>query len=73
MNILVVVFDWVITLFVIISIVQFIKDGIASKKEGRGRNKKYTVMFIISMAIVGSAVVIGTLLFILTLLVMRSM
>ncbi len=62
-----------ITLFVIISIILFIKDGIASKKGGQGRNNKYTVMFIISMAIVGLVVIIGILLSILAVLVMRSM
>ncbi len=62
-----------ITLFVIISIILFIKDGITSKKGGQGRNNKYTVMFIISMAIVGLVVIIGILLSILAVLVMRSM
>ena len=77
MNILVQGFGWiitiVITLFVVFSVVLFIRDGIVSKKEGRGRNKKYTVMFIISMAIAGLVAVIGILLSILAVLVMRSM
>lgn len=57
----------------IVSIVLFIKDGIASKKEGRSRNKKFTVMFIVSMVIIGLLIVIGILLSILAMLVMRSM
>ena len=77
MDILVQIIGWAITLgitiFVIVSIVLFIKDGIASKKEGRSRNKKITVMFIISMVIIGLLIVIGILLSILAMLVMRSM
>jgi len=77
MDILFSVFGWTITiaifLFVIAAIVLFIKDGILAKREGRGRNKKYTVMFIISMTIVALMAVIGILLCILAMLVMRSM
>ncbi len=77
MDILVQIIGWAITLgitiFVIVSIVLFIKDGIASKKEGRIRNKKFTVMFIVSMVIIGLLIVIGILLSILAMLVMRSM
>lgn len=77
MDILVQIIGWAITLgitiFVIVSIVLFIKDGIASKKEGRSRNKINTVMFIISMVIIGLLIVIGILLSILAMLVMRSM
>lgn len=77
MDILVQIIGWAITLgitiFVIVSIVLFIKDGIASKKEGRSRNKKITVMFIVSMVIIGLLMVIGILLSILAMLVMRSM
>lgn len=77
MDFLVQITGWAITLgitiFVIVSIVLFIKDGIASKKEGRSRNKKFTVMFIVSMVIIGLLIVIGILLSILAMLVMRSM
>ena len=77
MDILVQIIGWAITLgitiFVIVSIVLFIKEGIASKKEGRSRNKKFTVMFIVSMVIIGLLIVIGILLSILAMLVMRSM
>lgn len=77
MDFLVQIIGWAITLgitiFVIVSIVLFIKDGIASKKEGRSRNKKITVMFIVSMVIIGLLIVIGILLSILAMLVMRSM
>lgn len=77
MDILIQIVGWAITFgivaFVIISIVLFIRDEIVSKREGRNRNKKYTVMFIISMVIIGLLVVIGILLSILAILVMRSM
>lgn len=77
MDILISVFGWTIiiaiSLFVIVSIVLFIKDGILARREGRGRNKKHTVMFIISMTIVALTAVIGILLCILAMLVMRSM
>ena len=77
MDILIQIVGWEITIgivvFVIVSIVLFIRDGIVSKREGRNRNKKYTVMFIISMVIIGLLVVIGVLLSILAILVMRSM
>ena len=71
------IFAWAIVmaiaLFAVASVVLFIKDGIASKREGRSRKKKYTVMFIIGMAVIGLAAVIGTLLFVLTMLIMMSM
>ncbi len=77
MDILIQIVGWAITIgivvFVIVSIALFIRDGIVSKREGRNRNKKYTVMFIISMVIIGLLVVIGVLLSILAILVMRSM
>lgn len=70
-------FGWMIrtafSLFVIVSIVLFIKDGILARREGRGRKKIYTVMFIISMAIIALVMVLLTLLCILSMLVMRSM
>ena len=46
----------------IISIVLFIKDRRASKKEGRSVNKLYMVMFIISIAIIGLFIMLGVLL-----------
>lgn len=71
------IIGWIMTIaitsFVIISIVVFIKDGRSAKKENRDRNKNYTVMFIVSMIIVGLLVVVGILLGILAMLVMRSM
>lgn len=77
MDILIQIVGWAIAIgivvFVIASIVLFIRDKIVSKREGRNRNKKYTVMFIISMVIIGLLVVIGVLLSILAILVMRSM
>ena len=77
MDFLVQIIGWAIalgiTIFVIVSIVLFIKDDIASKKEGRSRNKKITVMCIVSMVIIGLLIVIGIFLSILAMLVMRSM
>lgn len=77
MDILVQINGWTILiaifLFVIVSVVLFIKDGILAKREGTGRKKRYTVMFIVSMAIVALAIVILILLHILSMLVMRSM
>ena len=76
-DILLEIFAWAImiasALFVVASVALFIKDGIASKREGRSRKKKYTVMFIISMAIIGLAAVLGILLHVLAVLIMRSM
>lgn len=77
LDILLLIFVLTITiatsLFVIVSIVLFIKDGIRAKREGEGRKKTYTVMFVISMAIIALVVLIGILLCILAMLVMRSM
>ena len=77
MNILLPIIGWAIALgiaiVVIVSIVLFMKDGMASKKDGRSRNKKITVMFIISMVITGLSIVIGILLMILAMLAIRSM
>lgn len=71
------IIGWTITiaiiLFVIVSVILFIKDGIASKKEGRQRKNTNKVMFIISMTIEALAVTVGVLLWILAVLVMRSM
>ncbi len=77
MDILVQILWWTVTtaifLFVIVSVVLFIKDGIRAKREGTGRKKKYTVMFIISMAITALAAVLAILLSILAVSIMRSM
>lgn len=77
MNHLMLIVEWMIiiaiALFVLVSIVMFIKDGIDAKKEGRKRNIVFTVMFIMSMVIVGLFIVGVILLSILAMLVMRSM
>ena len=65
-----------VTLFAIISIVLFVRDGTAAKKEGRSRNKVYTVLFVIGMtlaAAAGSALMLAAFLYILASLVMRGM
>lgn len=59
--------------FVIVSIILFIIDGIRAKREGTGRKTNIKVMFIISMAIIALAVVGWILFYILGILFMRSM
>ena len=44
--------------FVIMSTVMFIRDGIKAKREGRARNGNITALFIISIIIVIFAVII---------------
>lgn len=67
------IFVIAISLFVIISIILFIRDGIRAKREGTGRKQRIVVMFIISMTIIALVVVIGILFYILGILFMRSM
>ncbi len=55
-----------ISLFLIISIILFIWDGIRAKREGTGRKEGIVVIFIISMAIIALVIVIGILLYILS-------
>lgn len=59
--------------FVIVSIIVFIMDGIRAKREGTGRKTYIKVMFIISMAIIALVVVGWILFYILGTLFMRSM
>ena len=59
--------------FVIISIISFIMDGIRAKREETGRETYIKVMFIISMAIIALVVVGWILFYILGMLFMRSM
>ena len=59
--------------FVIVSIILFIKDGIRAKREETGRETYIKVMFIISMAIIALVVVGWILFYILGILFMRSM
>ena len=77
MDILMRIFGWLIiiaiALFVLASIVLFIKDGMDSKKEGRRRKTIYTVMFIISMVIAVLFILGIIFLSILAMLIMRSM
>ena len=67
------IFVIAISLFVIISIILFIRDGIRAKRKGTGRKPGIVVMFIISMTITALVVVIGILFYILGILFMRSM
>lgn len=62
-----------VVLFVISSVILFIRDGILAKREGRNRKIKYKVMFIISMAIIAMAAMAGIFLLLLAMAVMRSM
>ena len=78
MNIfLVQIFGWTIAIaipvFVIVSVVLFIRDSILAKREGRGRKMIYIVMFAISMTIIALVIMIIMLLYILGTLIMRSM
>lgn len=59
--------------FVIVSIILFIIDGMRAKREGTGRKANIKVMFIFSMAIIALAVVGWILFYILGTLFMRSM
>ena len=59
--------------FVIVSIILFIKDGIRAKREETGRKTYIKVMFIISMALIALVVVIWILLCTLGMLIMWSM
>ena len=59
--------------FVIVSFIVFIMDGIRAKREGTGRKTYIKVMFIISMAIIALVVVGWILFYILGTLFMRSM
>ena len=62
-----------VVLFVISSVILFIRDGILAKREARNRRIKYKVMFIISMTITAMAAMTGIFLFLLAMAVMRSM
>ena len=77
MGILVWIFGWSIAIaipvFVIVSVVLFIRDGMLAKREGRGRKIIYIVMFAISMTIIALVIMIIILLYILGKLIMRSM
>ncbi|MBD5494553.1 MAG: hypothetical protein HDR12_09325 [Lachnospiraceae bacterium] len=77
MGILVWIFGWSIAIaipvFVIVSVVLFIRDGMLAKREGRGRKIIYIVMFAISMTIIALVIMIIILLYILGTLIMRSM
>ncbi len=60
-------------LFLIDSIVMFIKDGIVAKRESRRRKLKYTVMFAVSMTIIGTLLTLVALLYALAVTTMVSM
>ena len=62
-----------ISLFLIVSIILFIRDGIHAKREGTGRKEWIVVMFIISMVIIALVVIGWILFYILGILFMRSM
>ena len=62
-----------VVLFVIDSVVMFIKDGIAANRESRRRKLKYTVMFAVTMTIIGTLLTLVTLLYALAVTTMVSM
>ena len=64
---------FIIFVFAIVSLVLFIVDGVNAKREGRRRKTGFTVMFIVSMTLVGLVVVIIGLLIALISAFMASM
>ena len=58
-----------VPIFIITSIVLFIRDGINAKKEGRKRETGFTIMFIISMVIIALILLFTVFLTILSLFV----
>lgn len=62
-----------IGLFIISSIVMYVKEDSQAKREGREKNKTIVIMFIISVALIGIIVVGHVLLLVLAMLVMSSM
>ena len=73
MKILGLIVSSIVILFITISIVLFIRDGIVAKRKGTGRKAVYIVLFTLSMTIIALTIVIGALLGILGMLIMRSM
>ena len=53
--------------------VLFIVDGIAAKREMRRRRTVFTVLFIISMAIIGTVAIMYVMLSILSVLIVMNM
>ncbi len=62
-----------IGLFIISSIVMYVKEDSQAKREGREKDKTIVTMFIISVALIGIIVVGHVLLLVLAMLVMTSM
>ncbi len=62
-----------IGLFIISSIVMYVKEDSQAKREGREKDKTIVTMFIISVALIGIIVVGHVLLLVLAMLVMSSM
>lgn len=77
MDILITICGWAAAIlsvvFVAASVILFVRDGIAAKREGRKISTKYTVMFIIGMTIAGCWLMILIFIQLLSFLVMRSM
>lgn len=64
---------FLIGLFIISSIVMYVKEDSQAKREGREKDKTIVTMFIISVALIGIIVVGHVLLLVLAMLVMSSM
>ena len=62
-----------VPIFIITSIILFIRDGILAKREERKRDTGYTVMFIISMAIIAVIIAFCLFLYMLSMLVVKGM
>ena len=59
--------------FVLVSVIGFIRDGIAAKREQRHRNVTWSILFVISMVIVVCAIGGAVLLGILSMLILQGM
>lgn len=62
-----------LVIFIVISIILFIKDGKRAKRDGTGRKLSYTVIFIIGMAIVHLTLLAVITLCVLSVLIMYGM
>ena len=62
-----------VPIFIITSIILFIRDGILAKREERKRDTGYTVLFIISMAIIAVIIAFCLFLYMLSMLVVKGM
>ena len=60
-------------IFVLVSVIGFIREGIAAKREQRQREVTWSILFVISMVIVACAAGAAVFLAVLSTLIMRGM